>query len=272
MADPQIAIDAAIQAVTHLRKSLAAKRDTRQVQNSNERGKVSATSADWFKTHRPSISAAYKTIDLSQIDEIFTRLTEFAERSTTRLQYLAQLQALRERLIALRSQMLATAPVADHDPSHFPPPDFSPLIPDVRMQEILARRWRETRICMAAGADLAATVMMGGLLEGLLLARINAMTDKSPAFKAKTSPKDKTGKTKQLTEWGLQNYIEVAHELKWIRQTAKDVGEVLRDYRNYIHPQKEYTHGVSLNGSDTAMFWAVFSPIAQQLIDSSKTP
>jgi hypothetical protein len=272
MADPQISVDAAIRGVTQLRQALAARRTTRQVQKNDERARVKATSRDWFETQRLPIAQAYKTIDLSPIDGSFTQLTEFAERSTTRSQYLELLQGLRGRLIALRSQMLSTAPTTDLDLSHFPPPDFSPLIPDSRMQEILGRRWRETRICMAAGADLAATVMMGGLLEGLLLARINAMTDKSPAFKAKASPKDRSGNPQPLKEWGLQNYIEVAHELKWIRQSAKDVGEVLRDYRNYIHPQKEYSHGVTLDGKDTAMFWAVFSPIAQQLIESSKTP
>jgi len=271
MADPQGSVDAAIQAVTQLRKALGKKKSQRQVQSNDERSLVKATSLAWFNGQRPVIERVYPGLDTKAIDHCFRKLAEYAERATQRSQYLALLKASREQLIAHRSHMLGITPVSDHDPSHFPPPDFSPLIPNADMQAILARRWRETRICIAGGADLAATVMMGGLLEGLFLARINAMPDKSAAFKARTSPKDKTGSTKPLNEWGLQNYIEVAHELKWIRQTAKDVSEVLRDYRNYIHPQKELSHGLSLDSNDTAMFWPVFSTLADQIIGSAKT-
>ena len=67
--------------------------------------------------------------------------------------------------------------------------------------------------------------MMGGLLEGLLLARVNSESNKSPIFTASAAPKDKQGKTLQLKEWTLRNYIAVAHELKWISQPIKDIGE-----------------------------------------------
>ena len=50
--------------------------------------------------------------------------------------------------------------------------------------------------------------------------------------------------------------------------TAKDVGEVLRDYRNYIHPEKELKHGVSIGEKDTKVFWIVFQTIAEQVIES----
>ena len=38
---------------------------------------------------------------------------------------------------------------------------------------------------------LAATVMMDGLLEALLVARINKLSDQSQVFKAKSAPKEK---------------------------------------------------------------------------------
>jgi hypothetical protein len=53
------------------------------------------------------------------------------------------------------------------------------------MQEILARRWSEVHACIGANANLAATVMMGGLLETLLLARINVVVNKAAIFTAK---------------------------------------------------------------------------------------
>jgi hypothetical protein len=76
------------------------------------------------------------------------------------------------------------------------------------MQGILSKRWQECVICVKAGAPLAATVMMGGILEGLLLAKINQLADKSPVFTAIAAPKDKKiGKTLPLKEWGLKNFI-----------------------------------------------------------------
>src|SRR5690349_21206281 len=97
------------------------------------------------------------------------------------------------------------------------------------MLSILERRWKETLACKRAGADLAATVMLGGLLEALFLARINRMSTQKAVFTAAAAPKDhKTGNTRPLKEWGLKDYLDVANELGWIRQSAKDVGEVLR--------------------------------------------
>jgi hypothetical protein len=109
--------------------------------------------------------------------------------------------------------------------------------------------------------------MMGGLLEGLLLAKINQLSDKAPVFKTAAAPVDsKTGKKLQLKEWGLKNYIDVAYELLWISRTTKDVGEVMRDYRNYIHPQKELSHGIVLEPGDAKMLWEVAKSIALQLL------
>jgi hypothetical protein len=136
------------------------------------------------------------------------------------------------------------------------------------MRDILSRRWRETQLCLQVGAHLAATVMMGAMLEALLLSRLNHFPDKAKLFKARATPRDKTGKPLPLREWTLQHYINVAHEMDWIRQAARDVGVVLRDYRNYIHPQKELSHGVTIDAQDAEMFWVVFQSLASQIIKS----
>lgn len=139
------------------------------------------------------------------------------------------------------------------------PPDFSTITSDARMREILQRRWDEIGRCLKAGAPLAATVMMGGLLESLLVARATMEPNKSLLFGSEHVPIDqKTGKKIPLKDWKLRVYIEVARDLKWIKASAKDVGEVIRDYRNYIHPQQEYSHGVQLDTEDAEMFWEIF--------------
>jgi hypothetical protein len=108
--------------------------------------------------------------------------------------------------------------------------------------------------------------MMGGMLEGLLLARVNQLKDKSAVFKASSAPKDKTGSPLGLKDWGLNNYLDVAHELLWISKTTKDVGGVVRDYRNYVHPQKVYSHGVSISSEDAKMLWEIAKSVARQVL------
>lgn len=150
-----------------------------------------------------------------------------------------------------------------------PSPDFGPLAADQVMKGILVRRWHECRKCLLGGAHLAATVMMGGLLEALFVARADKLKDKSPLFKAKATPIDeKTKKPLDLRDWTLRSYIDVGHELGWITRSGKDVAVVLRDYRNYVHPEKERAHGVVLKEQDSHMFWELTKSIARQLLAS----
>jgi hypothetical protein len=72
---------------------------------------------------------------------------------------------------------------------------------------------------------------MGGLLESLLLARVNLEPNKGPVYTAKSTPKDKAGKAMPLSEWKLVAMVGVAHEVGWITKSAKDVGNILRDFR-----------------------------------------
>ncbi len=112
--------------------------------------------------------------------------------------------------------------------------------------------------------------MMGGLLEALFVARANIMTNKGALFRAKSTPIDaKTKGPLPLTEWTLRPYIDVAAELGWISRSGKDIAAVLRDYRNYVHPEKERAHGVALDDHDSAMFWDVTKSLARQLLSSA---
>jgi hypothetical protein len=136
------------------------------------------------------------------------------------------------------------------------------------MQQILMRRWDEVQRCISVDAQLAATVMMGGLLESLLLARLNACTDMTIVYTAKLAPRDKNKKTLPLPEWKLVHMVEVAHELGWITKGTKDIGHVLRDFRNYIHPHKELTDRVTISCDDIGVFWEVTKAISRQVLNS----
>jgi hypothetical protein len=255
------ALEQTLSAIDRLGKALR-RTQGRLVRSQDERSLVKATALTWFQTLKPALPA----FDSTSIDASFTRLLEFSEREIVRQRYTDELKHLKALLVATRSRLLTALASARGTEA---PPDFSPLVSDPEMVSILRRRWNETILCMNAGAHLAALVMMGGLLEGLLLARVNQLSNLAPVFTAKASPKDKTGKTLPLKDWTLRDFIEVAHELRWIAQSAKDVGVVLRDYRNYVHPAKELAHGVTIGPGDTSMLWSVFQGLTTQIIASA---
>jgi len=114
--------------------------------------------------------------------------------------------------------------------------------------------------------------MMGGLLEALFVARANKLPDKSVLFRASGTPIDKqTNKPIALQNWMLAAYIAVGHELQWISKSGKDVAGVLREYRNYIHPEKERSHGVALELDDARMLWGVTKTLTRELLNMKGT-
>jgi hypothetical protein len=267
MSAAMVALEAAIKEAALLEKTIKAGRPRIQVTLSDERSLAKATALAWFNNHKESIASAVPLTRMEEIDDLYKNILEASERAGTRSKYLATIKDLRQNLVKVRSHSISVpaAKVQTVDQ----PPDFNRLISDHEMQDIILGRWDECIKCLEAKAPLAATVMMGGLLEALLLARINREGDKKHIFTAKSAPRDHLKKPKSLSEWGLKDFIDVVHEVKWITVSAKDVGAVLRDYRNYIHPQKQFSHGVHLKLEDAKLFWEVSKHIARQIIDSA---
>ena len=219
----------------------------------------------WFKSHRPGLHGKVPTTELSVIDGHLERVLVATGKASARTTYVGALSDAKVALIELRSGILTNPPAPSM--AFSAAPDFSMLAADPAMRDILVGRWVECQLCLQAGAHLAATVMMGGFLEALFVARANQLSDKEPLFRAKTTPiEQKSKKPLPLSEWTLRHYVDVGHELGWISRSGKEVAAVLRDYRNYIHPEKQRAHGVTLNIHDSSMFWEVTKSLAQQLL------
>ncbi|HET9280599.1 MAG TPA: hypothetical protein VFR24_01435 [Candidatus Angelobacter sp.] len=263
MTDGQRALDDALKRCDFLKKLLR-KRTAKQVGADDERQTIKATSFAWFNNQKPLIVSQIEPAAIAPIDKIYNELLSASDRAGSRSRYLENLKTLRKELLSLRAKLML-APAIPRTTTDVPP-SFAKLVPDPKMQAILTRRWNECVTCLNAPAPMAATVMMGGLLEGLLLARSNKEVQ-SRLFTAVSAPKEKgTTKTKPLKEWMLKNFIDVGHELKWITTSAKDVSSVLGEYRNYIHPQKEHSHGIELKPEDAAIMWEVAKSISKQLL------
>jgi hypothetical protein len=255
---PPTPIGSILEDMAKLLKSLGQVR-SKQINSVEVRSHFKAVAGAWFSTYR--VAAAGH--NLSDLDANFELLLTAAERqpSTANIRRIAK--AIRTDLVVLQTAVVA-APASR--PAADPPPSFA-AVPNEVMRQVLTRRWNECVTCLVAGAPMAATVMMGGLLESLFLARVNREPDQRPIFTSNAAPKDsRTSNPKSLKEWGLADYIAVAHELGWISRAANDVSDVLRDYRNYIHPQKELSSQAALTPDDARMFWVVAKEMATRLL------
>ena len=256
--------EAALREVERLRRTLKRGSGT-QVRGADEKAQARATALAWFNNHRDAVANQLGGDAVLDLDNAYREVLDATGRAASRSTYDSLLRDIRRLLLVTRADaiMPAAAPAAATSDAA---PSFASLVGDPAMQEVLARRWSECVICLSAGAPLAATVMMGGLLEGLLLAKVNSLSDKTGVFTATNAPKDRSGQPLPLAHWTLKNYIDVAHELRWISRSARDVGAVLRDYRNYVHPQKELSHGISLSAQDATLWWEVSKLIARELL------
>lgn len=268
MADGQQAVDAAVADARRMQESLRSSRG-QTVRALAELNQVRSAVRAWFGSVRPRLLAAAGAESILELDRAYQSLLSAANRRTLRSKYLTITRHIIRGLNSLETEhaaALAGGAVADESPV----PEFGKLVGDLRMQKILAERWRECEVCVRQGAPLAAVVMIGGLLEGLLLARINQLQDKSSVYKAEQAPRDKSQRTKPINEWTLVNYIGVAHELGWITGTAKTLGEAIRDYRNLIHPQRELSSNLSMLGNDAQIIWQVAKVMMAQILEGSQ--
>jgi hypothetical protein len=167
MTDPNNAIDA-IGEVTRARKAVLSK-DSKQVSSGEERDYLKSVAYAWIKTHRRVVFSDAPGADLSTVDSPYDLILQSTAKNAARSTYGHALKDAKIALVALRSGVLNSNSQSQLQLSQETLPDFSPLAADHSMRDILTRRWQECQKCIAAEAHMAATVMMGGLLEALFV-------------------------------------------------------------------------------------------------------
>lgn len=158
---------------------------------------------------------------------------------------------------------------ADRELKPLPPPDFMSLHLEPGIGEILKHRWDEAQRCVDSGAFLAAIIVMGSLLEGILL----AVCQKNPALANKCScaPKDRsTGKVKYFADWKLSEMIDVAHEAGWLGLDVKKFSHMLKDFRNMIHPYQHMQMRSNPDKDTCDISWLVVQASVNDLARSIK--
>jgi len=119
--------------------------------------------------------------------------------------------------------------------------DFS-FINDKALRDIVERDYKElTHILIPDGAWKSSVILAGSILEAILYDQLNSSKHNEQALNCGLAPMVKdTNKVKKLKDWSLQNMIAVAESIGCLPpKRAKSIDQVLRDYRNFVHPLVE---------------------------------
>lgn len=128
----------------------------------------------------------------------------------------------------------------------------SELIRDADKAALLQRRIDEALLCRESGAHLAAVVMMGSALEGVLLEALRERG--APGFNPQGNHR-------------LVNLIDTCHAQGWIQADAKRFSHELREYRNLVHTDVETRIGHFPDADTARICWYVVVAALNDLAD-----
>ncbi|WP_043267474.1 hypothetical protein [Streptomyces sp. CT34] len=129
------------------------------------------------------------------------------------------------------------------------------IIREARMAALLQRRLDEARTCYVNGAHVAAIIMLGSLLEGVLLTVIqerdaSLLGNKDPDF------------------IGLKALIGICHKEGWIDVDMERFSQALREYRNFVHPRCEFREAHTPDRDTLTVSWYVVNGALNDLAAS----
>ncbi|MEU1185555.1 hypothetical protein ABZ464_49695 [Streptomyces sp. NPDC005820] len=197
---------------------------------------------------------------------VILRLADRREYQQQLADYDAVIQRLQE-VLALEGRRVdyrkGNPVLIEYDPDEPPRPqrvELKVAITDIVSDPDLARavqlRLDEARICQEHGAYTSAVIMLGSLLEGVLV----HAADVRPATVPLTRPARDTR---------LQELIQHAHTNQWIDQDAKMASDMLRTYRNLVHPlaEKRAKHSADFDTAD--LCWSTVNAVLNDLAASN---
>lgn len=133
------------------------------------------------------------------------------------------------------------------------------VVTDPELAALVQQRLDEAHICHEHGAYTAAVIMLGSLLEGVLIhaAQSRPVTRPLP---------------RPLDALGLQALVDLAHDHGWIEHDARLASNLVRSYRNLVHPLAQKKTGHSPDRDTLEMCWAVVNATMNDLAATTGTP
>jgi hypothetical protein len=119
---------------------------------------------------------------------------------------------------------------------------MSQVVRDPQFAKVLQGRLDEARTCTDNGCHVAAIIMLGSLLEGVLLDALHTRMGATAA-----PPQQRT----------LHELINLARQHHLIGVDVQKFCHTLRDYRNLVHPHKQVRMGEPPDRDTVDMCWPV---------------
>lgn len=191
---------------------------------------------------------------------------------TSHLNQILQVEGLELELAGVEPQIRERRAAASvSKPKDTPieaPPDFGRLVQDSSLADILTSRWAEAQRCFRADAYLSAVIMMGSILEGVLLHKVEQNV--GTANQAKAAPRDRTGAVRKISDWSLSDLIDVAHEVGWLQGDVTRFSHALRKSRNIVHPYVQRDEQERPDGDTCRICWQVVRAAVDDLLEVDK--
>lgn len=136
--------------------------------------------------------------------------------------------------------------------------DFS-FVADVDVRGIVERDYEEVNQQLLPGRSWKSSVVMSGsILEAVLYDQLTCTpTRVAAAMGSGQAPRKRGGAVRDITvdtradEWSLSNLIEVAVDIGVLPgNRANSIDQILRDWRNFVHPRKELRSSHSLSEAE----------------------
>jgi hypothetical protein len=132
------------------------------------------------------------------------------------------------------------------------------IVADPDLVPLLNQRIDEIDACRESGCYLAAVVLAGSLLEGILLDAAEKRPIPDQIWDEPAAKEEKIRRAKSSSDWNLHTLAYVAHRLGWIDTDAHEVGKALRKFRNLVHVNLQRTIVGRVPDADTInMFWPI---------------
>lgn len=135
---------------------------------------------------------------------------------------------------------------------------FTKLPISVPCRDMLEVLRKEACKCFNCEANFACVVLVGSMLEHIFydIATHDPQKFNCSAKAPKTRDKKKDKQTAcEFKDWTLQQFIEVAVSIKLIGPDLGDLADIVRDWRNYLHPNKSLSNKRIPSRADMAIIF-----------------
>jgi hypothetical protein len=112
--------------------------------------------------------------------------------------------------------------------------DVNDIVADKDIAALVQQRIDEVNICREHGAGLAAVILLGSLLEGLLLDAAENRTIPETTWAAVQLHRPDSAR-----KWSLAGLIKIAHHLGWIDFDVNKFGDAIKEFRDMVHVNRQ---------------------------------